>query len=77
MAEPKYKYEQQEQVRNHNRSTALERSVLKYWGGGGLNRSYGCPTLPSASVMAQNMQLIGPHEGFFFLTHQWLITGNK
>ena len=35
-AEPKYKYGQQEQVtvRNHNRSTALERSVLKYWGGG-------------------------------------------
>ena len=32
MAEPKYKYGQQEQVtvRNHNRSTALERSVLKY-----------------------------------------------
>ena len=29
MAEPKYKYGQQEQVtvRNHNRSTALERSV--------------------------------------------------
>ena len=35
IAEPKYKYGQQEQatVRNHNRSTALERSVLKYWGG--------------------------------------------
>ena len=32
IAEPKYKYGQQEQVtvRNHNRSTALERSVLKY-----------------------------------------------
>ena len=31
---PKYKYGQQEQVtvRNHNRSTALERSVLKYRG---------------------------------------------
>ena len=31
-----YEYGQQEQVtvRNHNRSTALERSVLKYWGGG-------------------------------------------
>ena len=29
IAEPKYKYRQQEQVtvRNHNRSTALERSV--------------------------------------------------
>ena len=33
IAEPKYKYGQQEQVtvRNHNRNTALERSVLKYW----------------------------------------------
>ena len=32
--EPKYKYGQQEQVtvRNHKRSTALEWSVLKYWG---------------------------------------------
>ena len=37
IAEPKYKYGQQDQVtvRNHNRSTALERSVLRYWGGGG------------------------------------------
>ena len=33
IAEPKLKYGQQEQVtvRNHNRSTALERSELKYW----------------------------------------------
>ena len=32
--EPKYKYGQQEQepIRNHNRNTALERSVLKYLG---------------------------------------------
>ena len=32
--EPKYKYGQQGQVtaRNHNRSTALKRSALKYWG---------------------------------------------
>ena len=31
--EPMYKYGQQEQVtvRNHNRNTALEWSVLKYW----------------------------------------------
>ena len=36
--EPKYKYGQQEQVtvRNHNRSTTLKRSVLKYLRGGGL-----------------------------------------
>ena len=34
IGEPKCKYGQQEQatVRNHNRSTALKRSVLKYWG---------------------------------------------
>ena len=34
IGEPKYKYGQQEQVtvRNHNRSTALERSVIKNWG---------------------------------------------
>ena len=34
IAEPKYKHGQQEQVtvRNHNRNTDLERSVLKYWG---------------------------------------------
>ena len=42
---------------------------------GDLNRFYGYPTSPSASVMAQNIQLSGPHEGF--LTHQWIITGNK
>ena len=28
---------------------------------------YGIPTSPSASVMAQNIQLFGPREGF--LTH--------
>ena len=34
IGEPKYTYGQQEQisVRNHNRSTALEWSLLKYWG---------------------------------------------
>ena len=34
IAEQNYKYGQQEQVtvRNHNRSIALEQSVLKYWG---------------------------------------------
>ena len=34
--EPKYKYGQQEQVtvRNHDKSTALERSVLNYCGAG-------------------------------------------
>ena len=44
----------------------------KLLGGGGLNRFYGYPTSPSASVMAQNIQLFGPRGGF--LTHQWIIT---
>ena len=50
---------------NHNRSTALERSVKITWGlgGGGFNRFYGIPTSPSASIMAQNIQLFGTREG--------------
>ena len=35
---------------NHNRSAALERSVKKLLGG--LNRFYGYPTSPPASIMA-------------------------
>ena len=61
IGEPKYKYGQQEQVtvRNHNRSTALERSVLKYWGGAltgftgtnlGLSFCYGSKHMVSCSV---------------------------
>ena len=60
---------------NHNRSAALERSVKFTGGGGSLKRFYGIPTSPSASVLAQNIQLFGPREGF--LTHQWIITENK
>ena len=37
---------------------------------GGLNRFYRRLTSPSASIMAQNIQLFGPGGGF--LTHQWL-----
>ena len=37
---------------------------------GGLNRFYRRLTSPSASIMAQNIQLFGPREGF--LTHQWI-----
>ena len=80
--EPKYKYGQQEQVtvRNHNRSTALEQSVLKYWGikilGVGLNRFYGIPTRPQLLLWLKTYcYLFGLREGF--LTHQWIITGNK
>ena len=39
---------------------------------GGLNRFYRRLTSPSASIMAQNIQLFGPRGGF--LTHQWIIT---
>ena len=45
---------------NQNRNTALERSVKIT---GGLNRFYGIPTSPSASIMAQNIQLF--YRGFF------------
>ena len=38
---------------------------------GGLNRFYGRPTSPSASIMAQNIQLFGPRGGF--QTHQWFV----
>ena len=38
-------------------------------------RFYGIPTSLSASIMAQNVQLVGPREDF--LTHQWIPTGNK
>ena len=48
---------------------------IRILGGGRLNRFYAYPTSPSASLMAQNIQLSGPHEGF--LTHQWIITGKK
>ena len=69
-----YKYDHKINM-NHNRSTAFERSVKKYWGGGGLNWFYGIPTSPSASVMVQNIQLFGPRE--CFLTHQWIFTGSN
>ena len=58
---------------NHNRSTALERSVKKLLGG--LNRFYGHPTSPSASIVAQNTQPPGPRGGS--PSHQWTITWNK
>ena len=37
---------------------------------GGLNRFYGRPTSPSASVMAQNIQLFGPREADSEEKHQ-------
>ena len=39
---------------------------------GRLNRFYRRLTSPSASIMAQNIQLFGPRGGF--LTHQWMST---
>ena len=60
------KYEPQQKCRLGTVSKKLLR---------GLNRFDGYPTSPSASVMAQKIQLFGPRENF--LTHQWIITGNK
>ena len=59
------KYEPQQKYR-------LGTVSKKLLGGGGLNQFYGYPTSPSASIMAQNIQLFGPRGGF--LTHQWIIT---
>ena len=74
IAEPKYKYGQQNKYsKEPQQKYRLETVSIKILGG--LNRFYGYPTSPSASVMAQNIQLFGPHEGF--LAHQWIITGNK
>ena len=61
-----YKYEPQQK----HRLGTVNKKLL-----GGLNRFYGIPTSLSASIMAQNIQLFGPREGF--LTHQWIILGNK
>ena len=47
-------------------------SIKILGGGGGLNRFYRRLTSPSASIMAQNIQLFGQRGGF--LTHQWIIT---
>ena len=56
IADPKYKYGQQEQVtiRNHNKSTALELSVLKYWGGGGLKPVLRDPNLALSLFLTEN-----------------------
>ena len=74
IAEPKYKYGQQEQVTVRN-TTEVPPWNGQYKNTGGLtDRFYGIPTSPSASIMAQNIQLFGPREGF--LTHQWITTMN-
>ena len=57
------KYEQQQKCR----LGTVSKKLL-----GGLNRFYGYPASPSASIIAQNIQLFGPRGGF--LTHQWIIT---
>ena len=60
-----YKYDNKYKPQQKHRLGTVSK---KYWGGG-LNRFYGYPTSPSASIMAQNIQLFGQREGF--LTHQW------
>ena len=64
IAEPKYKYGQQEQVtvRNHKRSIALERSVLKYWGGG-LK-----PVLEGSGVALTSPTKLFTYKSYCFLT---------
>ena len=47
-----YKYEPQQKHRLGTQQKLL----------GGLNRFYGIPTSPSASIMAQNIQLFGPRD---------------
>ena len=59
----KNKYEPQQK---HRLGTVSKKTT------GGLNRFYGHPISPSASIMAQNIQLFGPRGGF--LTYQWIIT---
>ena len=75
IAEPKYKHtartSNSKELQQKYRLGTVSIKIL----GGGLNRFYGYPTSPSASIMALNIQLFGPREGF--LTHQWIITGNK
>ena len=51
-------------------SGTCSRSSFCKWRTG--NRFYRRLTSPSASIMAQNIQLFGPRGGF--LTHQWIIT---
>ena len=68
IAEPKYKYGQEPQQKYRLGTVSLK--IL-----GGLNRFYGYPASPSASIIAQNIQLFGPREGL--PTHQRTITRNK
>ena len=73
IGEPKYKQARTSNNKDPQQKYRFGTVSIKILGG--LNRFYGYPTSPSASVMAQNIQLFGPREGF--LTHQWIITGNK
>ena len=70
---------------NHNRSPALERSVINYWGGGRGTGGGGGGALPGFMGSQSRPQLLlglktysqlfGPREGF--LTPQWIIAGKK
>ena len=53
-------------LKNHNRSTALERLVIDYWGGGGgLKLVSLAPTRrPPLLQWFESFGPFGPHEGF-------------
>ena len=58
----------------HNRSTALEQSVINYWGGGALT-SFTGPTSPSVTDVVRTFSwLFGSHD--HFLTRQRIFTVN-
>ena len=65
IAEPKYKYGQQEQVtvRNHNRSTALERSIKNT---GGLK-----PVLRSQHISVESSSLLHHNIYLWFISFPW------
>ena len=63
VAEPKYKYSRQEQKKRKEPQQKYRLGTVSTNILGGLNRFYGYPSSPSASIMAQNIQLFGPRGG--------------
>ena len=64
IAEPKYKYGQQEQVTSKEPQQKYRLGTVSIKILGGLNPFYGNPTSPSASIITQDIQLFSPREGF-------------